>query len=699
MKRKLQQWWSIQRAKNPGSVVLGVILLFNILFFFISAMVISAMDLDGTEGMDILHAAFCTLTMILDAGCIQFVITDIGKAGVFVSLFCLTVVLVGMISFTGAVIGYFTNYISHFIEKAHEGRTKVTLTDHVVILNWNSRASEIINDYLYSTEHHNVVVLVNSRKEEIQLEIDERIANTLARENRKLERKYANLGFFARKRMLRKHRHRRNVTVLVREGDVFSAKQLRDISLENARTIIILGSDTTRSGCKYENREWMDRNDRGNSQTVKTLMQVAELTASEDVDENQKIVVEITDQWTWNLVNRIIHGKQAAGRRDIIPVRVNHVLGQLLSQFSLMPELNMAYGELFSNQGAEFYSVKQDVEDLRQYFHRYLFNHRHAIPLTAREYKGETYCYYAAGCGSDLEQLSDSGIRTNLSVSINENYRMPSKNVIILGHNSKCEEIMQGFRSFCDEWSREEELVLSVLVIDDRKHLEKRNYYREYPFVIGTVEADIYDEALTCATIEKYITAATRKTSVLILSDDLTSEDDVDAGALANLIFVQNILTRMKEENDLTVDLIDVIVEIVDPKHHDIVNSYSVNNVVISNRYISKMIAQIGEVDALFDFYEDVLSYDDGEETSKEIYIKEAGDYFTELPGKTTAEQLIRAVFEATTDPAVPREEWNMTALLGYFDTEGKMHIFSGDQSAIQVELDPRDKLILFADH
>ena len=50
-------------------------------------------------------------------------------------------------------------------------------------------------------------------------------------------------------------------------------------------------------------------------------------------------------------------------------------------------------------------------------------------------------------------------------------------------------------------------------------------------------------------------------------------------------------------------------VEIIDPKHHDIVNSYSVNNVVISNRYISKMVAQIGEVDALFDFYEDVLSY------------------------------------------------------------------------------------------
>ena len=37
MKQKLRQWFSIQLVKNPGRVILGVILLFNIVFFLLSA--------------------------------------------------------------------------------------------------------------------------------------------------------------------------------------------------------------------------------------------------------------------------------------------------------------------------------------------------------------------------------------------------------------------------------------------------------------------------------------------------------------------------------------------------------------------------------------------------------------------------------------------------------------------------------------
>jgi len=700
MKRKLYEWWSLHRAKNPGSMVLGMILLFNILFFLISATVISAMDLDGTEGMDILHAAFCTLTMILDAGCIQFVISDIGKAGVFVSLFCLTVVLIGMISFTGAVIGYFTNYISHFIESAHAGKNKVVLSNHIIILNWNSRASEIINDYLYAEEEHNIIVLVNSRKEEIQQEIEERISGTINRENRKLERKYAHLPLRRRLKMLRRHRFRRKVTVLVREGDVFSSKQLRDISLERAQSIIILSNEVRSTSCRFENRDLSERHGRGNSQTVKTLMQVLDITASNQMEERQKIIVEITDSWTKNLVDGIIRGKQAAGNRDIIPVRVNKILGQLLSQVSLLPDLNNTYGELFSIQGVEFHSARQAVEeDLPVYFRRFYSKHRHAIPLATMNYKGENYCYYAAECAQDLEIITPNPIETTLKVHINPDYRMPSRNIILLGHNSKCSHIMQGYRSFCEEWNYDGEPIISVLVIDDKQHLEKMNHYREYPFVVKTVEADIYDEKLICETLETYISNATRPTSVLILSDDISAEEDVDSNALANLVYVQNILARKREKGDPVVDLIDLVVELVDPKHHDIVSSYSVDNVVISNRYISRMIVQIGEVDALFDFYVDILTYDDQETESNEIYIKRAGDYFTELPGKTTAEQLIRAVFEATSDPKLPKEQNNMTALLGYINKDGELKLFSGDQSAIKVELTPEDKLVLFADH
>ena len=75
------------------------------------------------------------------------------------------------------------------------------------------------------------------------------------------------------------------------------------------------------------------------------------------------------------------------------------------------------------------------------------------------------------------------------------------------------------------------------------------------------------------------------------------------------------------------------------------------------------MITQIGEKDAIFDFYQDILIYDeDGVDgyQSKEIYVKKAKDFFVELPPECTADKLIRGVFEAYYDSALPVEKQNV---------------------------------------
>jgi len=275
--------------------------------------------------------------------------------------------------------------------------------------------------------------------------------------------------------------------------------------------------------------------------------------------------------------------------------------------------------------------------------------------------------------------------------------------VVILGHNSKCRDIMRGFQAFGSEWNRNGEEIVHIVVIDDKENLEKMDYYRDYPFVIETVAAEIYDKDLICSTIERFVDAHEEDTSILILSDDMVLNEEIDAGALANLVYVQDIVNRrIKTDQNFDPKSIDVIVEIIDPKHYDIVNSYNVNNVVISNRYISKMITQISEKEALFDFYADILTYDtdctDGYQ-SKEIYIKKISRFFEEMPGNCTAEELIRALYEVSVDENLPPEKRNPTIALGYVRHSGEMVLFSGNQSSIWIEFEPRDKLIVFSDH
>lgn len=703
--KKFREWFSIQLAKRPGQIVLLAILLFNVVFFIISALIISNFSLSGTEGMGFFEAAFYTITMILDAGCIQFVVSDIGTAGTAIAIVCLVIILIGMVSFTGAVIGYVTNYISNFIENANAGSRKLRLSNHLIILNWNTRASEIINDLLYCKKKQKVVVLADSRKKEILKEIEERLTDTIHRENRAMKERYRNERGFFRKRFRFAREHlKNNIMVIVREGDVYSSKQLFDIAIEQARAVVILGNDINNTVCQYGNRERMEENSKGNAQTIKTLMQVSDITAADYSADSQKIIVEISDDWTWELVNRIIKYKQVKGKCNIIPVRVNQILGQILSQFSLMPELNLVYKELFSNKGATFYVADKSVKDDRAFIGEYLRTHKHAIPLTSMQADGKSRVYFSSGSERDVERTSDVP-ESGYTVKLNRNYWIDRKNVIILGHNSKIKDIMQGFCAFRSEWNYKngEDEILRIIVIDDAESLEKMNYYKDYPFVIETIAAGVYDEDLICSTIERFVDSNAEDTSVLILSDGSTINDNIDAKALVNLVYVQDIIAAKKKANpDFDLESIDVVVEIIDPKHHDIVSSYSVNNVVISNRYISKMITQIGEKEAIFDFYTDILTYDaEGTDAfeSKEVYTKKVSAFFDELPGECTEGELIRAVWNASVSSDIPKEKQNPTVVLGYVKPGGRITLFEGDQWNRKVNLENNDKIIVFTNH
>lgn len=704
MKRKINEWISIHVAKNPGRVLLLAILLFNVVFFFLSALIIGNLSLSGTEKMPFFKAAFCTITMILDPGCVQFVVEDIGAMGVVVAVTCLCIIFIGMISFTGAVIGYITNGISNFIDNANAGSRELHVSDHIVVLNWNTRASEIINDLLYCEKKQKVVVLVNSRKAEIEREIEERIADTVERENRAIIQKYNEYGFLKRNFKVMFNRFKKNITVIVREGDVFSSKQLHDISVEKAKIVIILGNDINNTICKFEHQNHVSSTNKGNSQTVKTLMQVADITSAEYSSDDQRIVVEITDDWTRDLVNRIIDCKQIEGKCNIIPVEINKILGQILAQFSLMPELNYVYKELLSNKGATFYTEEREMTPDTEFIPKYLEHHKKAIPLTHMiTDDGKSYAYYVSNLESDIKNTCENS-EYAYSVTLNKNYWIEQKNVIILGHNSRCRDIMEAFCNFRSEWNKNDgSEILHITVIDDQENLDKMNNYEEYPFVLDTIPASIYDRELICTTIDRIVSENCGDTSILILSDDKALNDDIDANALANLVFVQDIInTKIKSNPGFDKESIDVIVEIIDPKHHDIVNSYSVNNVVISNRYISKMITQIGEKEALFEFYKDILTYDidtTGGYESKEVYAKKVSAFFDEIPNSCKADEFIRAVFDASVSKNLPENRRFPTVALGYVKPGGKTVLFAGNQSEIDVNISKHDKLIVYSNH
>ena len=698
MFRKLKERFSIFIVKKPSLAILLAILILNLVLFAMAAAIISWLAPKSLSHSGFWESVYYTITMILDAGCIDNVIADIGEASVALIIVCLATVLIGMITFTGAVVGYVTNYISSFIENSKSGNRALKVSGHTVILNWNSRASEIINDLLYTGRRETVVILSSQNANSIEQEINERLSASIKSDQQAVKEECASLSGITRIAYYTKHRPKNRVTVIVREGETYSTKQLNDISISQADSVILLAKEVQNEVCRFGNLERQEGLKKGNSNTIKTLVQVAEMTSAEDSADRQTIIVEIEDDWTAALVDRIIVHKEKMAKCHIIPVHVNRVLGQILSQFSIMPELNTVYSELFSNRGAEFFFKPQQWEDdVDEATEQYMLSHRHAIPLTIMKTASGNHIFSVAGSEADCERVCEP-ITPALTIKVNEAYQITPRHIVIIGHNSKCQDIMGGFSAFRGEHNLRDGEILNITVIDNQKSLERLDFYRAYPYVTKTVAADVFDASLIKETIEKAIDSHKGDTSLLILSDDYSTAEDIDSAALTYLIYVQDIIfDRQKKHPDFCRESIDVVVEILNPKNYDVVHNYSVDNVVISNRYISKMVTQIGRKQALFEFYSDLLTYDEEGTTkfeSKELYIKEANRFFRngEIPQRCTARDLILGVFKASPDN-------NKAIVLGYTSPGGKMILFSGDQDNIEVKLTSKDKLIIFSNH
>lgn len=692
---KFRGWLSVQVAKHPKRVVLVLIILFNVLFITLSAALISALSLRGTEKMNFFHAAYYTVTMILDAGCIEAVIKDIGATGVALTVTCLSVIIIGMITFTGAVIGYFTNILNDFIENANAGNTRLYLSDHTVILNWNSRAPEIVNDLLYSDNKETVVALVKSGRDEIKKEIEERLHLTIEKENAVVSEKADKMGFFARRRYLKNNKLGNNVSFIVIEGNIFSQKQLRDIRIDLAKAVIILSNDPSDSAA-----EDGSHSDEGNPQAVKALMQAADIVSSGNAAHNQNIIIEIIDQWTYDIVQRIISGKELGEKCNIVMFHVEKFLGQLLAQLSITPQMTPVYDDLFSNKGAAFYTEPVQTDDEVGYIRDYLSTHENAIPLTLINHNGESCFCFSADNQKDIskrQKLDSSG----LSVKLNDT-QSECKRIIMIGHNSKVEEIMSCYEAYISSQTRDDQISpLKVTVIDDADSIERLDHYRRYPFVEDVVELDIYNIDKTFSAIDRLLLNTSEEISILILSDDTELNENTDSSALMYLVYTQDFIKKMLRENPgYDKRRIKTIVEITDPGHYDIVKGYDTVEAVISNRFTGNIITQIGEKESIHEFYEDLLSYtsDRAFGQSKKPQLKKVSSFFREIPPKCTAHDLVRAVFEASVSPAEASEKLYPTLVLGYVKATGETIIFSGDLSEIDVKLEAEDKIIIYTD-
>jgi hypothetical protein len=401
----IKRYLSIAKEKHTRGLILLVIVVFNILLWLVSSLL--AYALSPSHYGDVLSSLWNSgITWMLEPG---FYDPTVDYS---IRILSIIVILTSMITFSGGIIGYVASLFSSIIEEAETGQSKLFIYDHILILNWNPKALELIVDYCYDDNTTHIVVLSSHDKKAIEDEISKKLYDQ--------KDKY------------------QKIQVIVRQGDVLSRKDLEENHIETAKSIIILDDEIN----EINNDQHQD------IFAIKTLMLLNQF----DIKPDQTIIVEINSALSKHMIDTYI-SKTMKLSNQMVTILPDELMGRLIAQTILMPALNDVYAELFSFKGAEFYTIP--LTDPLEYMR----THHKAIPIY--------------GLGDHLFVMAESHKATNETrinpltayqkINIHEQSRYHDRHLVVIGKNNKLTYILDSIKYY----ERENNTKVHITQIDE----------------------------------------------------------------------------------------------------------------------------------------------------------------------------------------------------------------------------------------
>ena len=521
---KLKAKKTLKTYQKPLLVTLLTLLLINFIILAIAAIIAFAIDNNNYNGAlfgSNFAAAFVTAVkwMIAPNSILSY---DTDKLSIMV--LAAVVIVIEMVLFSGAIVAMVTTSLRSFIDKKSKAKGKIILSNHFIILNWNSKVPDIIFNLMLKGFKNNIVILSNQTKEYIESEI-----KSLFLANDVTQKYKANL--------------------IIKEGDPLLRGNLDDISIEKASQIVVMA------------REDMSDGDDDNilNQDLLNLKIVLRI-GSFEIPSNTQIVVETDSDETRQQIENISYTVSSLKGKSVIPVSFNRKIGQIIAQSIVSPEMAEVYLELFSFQGAEFYSIdsKETVEE-------YMNAHDNSIPVVKLN-----KLFVLADDEKECLKRREGAISSIVPLKPVVIRPYKNCNIFVIGDNKKSEFIL-------DNLNRSAE--------SDEFNYQIKHYHKN--------ENDL---------LIKDIKETEGEKKVLILSDDNVSEESYDANVFVTLIELSKAFP--KREN------LTLITELLDSRNLSSVRDFDIHNTIISNKMMSILITQLAMNLDSKKFYHKLLTTD-----------------------------------------------------------------------------------------
>jgi hypothetical protein len=555
---------SIQTYKKPLLFVILTMVFINFSILAVAAFIAVLIDESFTN---FFHAfASGSLTWMLTPNSILVIESPQTR------LLAVIIFITGLILFSGTIIALTTNAIKDYFGKKNAGLGKIHLDQHIVILNWNNKVPELVSDLLFVDEEEiSVVILAEIDKHQAERQIVNAIKKTNSNKN-----------------IISK------LNVLVRPGDPLIRADLDDISIEKAKTILMMNPDHHDIVLKN-----MSKSD---LQVIKVVLALGNIA----FETNPPIVVEIKHFETKAKIMTLSKVVEPLKNRTILPICFDKRLGQIIAQTIIEHQMEDVYLSLFSFQGSEIYQLKNQSID------SCLKNYSYAIPIAARHQD-----LFVLSLSDQTKNYTSNHTFKPIKLQTKKVKNKDDLNIYIIGKNNKLSFIMESFDAY--------------------QRLQRRHFKAEW-----IEENDIIK-------LTQKLNASNERATILLLSDEHQSECSLDANVIDHLIYLEGHITNKKTS---------IIVELLEPKNDAIVKDFNIENTIISNKIISLLLSKVALYEETAPFYENLLtigSTDSGYDRQS-IQIEYAKDIFeTKFPLHfESKKQLVESIYLSLNETLMP---------------------------------------------
>ncbi len=491
-----------------------------------------------------------------------------------------------------ALIAFITTALDQKIYELKRGRSKVIETDHTLILGWNEqRITEILRELILANESESdacVVILADRDKEEmddiLRLRVPE-LATT---------------------------------RLVTRSGDVSSLTNLDMVSLESASSVIIL------AGC-----DETDSDELKASSDAKAIQTVLATMGNGVDDEDFSVIAEIFNPTHRDIV-------RSSFPEHVVTVNTSDILAKLLVQTSRSVGLSVVYNEILSFDGCEIYFYDTDWGGAR--FGEIGYRFPDGVPMGIRDADGtitmnpppdrvlevDDEILIVADDDSTIELVAEP-VAAPADMEIPDTRQEPGvERELMIGWTFKSAAIVREFADY--------------VIAGSEVHVMLKNPTEAQAGEIKALDDELEDIDVRlvvkdCLDIEDLMSVRPFEYDNIIILAGTSSDDGatdasrVDSENIVAMLLLRRIFSQYPAESENT----KLITEILDSQNDELVAKAGVKDVIISNRLVSMIMAQISESRDIEKVYDDIF-----QEDGSEIYLKPAPLYFAELPVEVT---------------------------------------------------------------